>query len=357
MEEQRKQQELEQTWTMQPAPSRPTTAPRDFDEMPTVQLEEELEQRGLSTAAKPGDKKQKNNAPVREQLIETLGAAAEIDAVAHAGAVGAPADDSLAIQTAMNAMHDGQVLRFPPGRYMVQHLVLPHSVNITLAGPEEPDNTKKNNKKAAKGADRRGAGSTAVLELIAGGRFIFSTAALPVVADEDEDEDEKPKEAKQKSVAEQLAEAKENERKRELAASGMEDEEDDAAVANDDADSLCGGSDMRPGIEIIPGDGKSIEDRPRAAGSVLRKRVHLRNLTLEGPNIDKPAFGPTVGGVRCEDTPAHKQAWQSKKNWQNKGGGNTAFPDDKISGSKLSSGESVFLTGSLTSHLRPGTSN
>ena len=338
MEEQRKR---EQIWTMKPAPSRPTTAPRDFEKMPTVQLEEELERRGLS-AAKADDKKQKNKPPAREQLIETLGAAAEIDAVAHAGALGAPADDSLAIQTAMNAMHDGQVLRFPPGRYMVQHLVLPHSVNITLAGPEVPDNNKKNDKKATKGG--RGAGSSAVLELIPGGRFILSTAALPVVADEDEDEDAKPKEGKKKTVAEQLAEAKANERKRELAASGIEAEEDDAAGGNDDADSICGGSDMRPGIEIIPGDGKTIEDRPRAADSVLRKRVYLRNLTLEGPKMDKPASEPTVGGVRCEDTPMHKQAWQSKKNWQNKGGGNTAFPDDKVNGSKLSSGECV-LTG------------
>lgn len=315
-------------WTMQPAPSRPTAAQRDFERMPTTQLVEEIERRGLPKA---DDKK--NKAPVRDQMIETLATAAEIDAVVDAGAVGAPADDSLAIQTAMNAMKDGQVLRFPPGRYMVQHLILPHSVNITLAGPES-DN-KKNNTKSAKGADHRGAGSAAVLELIAGGRFIFSTAALPVVTDEPDE----PKEAKKKTMEEQLAEAKENERKRELAASGMADEEEDSPVEEEnDDDSVCDGSDMRPGIELIPGDGTTIDDRPRAADRVLRKRVLLRNLTLEGPPIDKPAV-ENIGGIRCLDTAMHKQAWQSKKTWQNKGGGNTAFPDDKVNGSKLSSGE------------------
>lgn len=318
---------------MQPAPSRPTAALRDFERMPTTKLVEELERCGLPVP-KADDKKNKNKAPVRDQMIETLATAAEIDAVVDAGAVGAPADDSLAIQTAMNAMKDGQVLRFPPGRYMVQHLVLPHSVNITLAGPG-PDSSKNNNKKATKGTDR-GVGSSAVLELMAGGRFIFSTAALPVVADDDTDE---PKEAKKKTMDEQLAEAKENERKRELAASGVADEEDSPEQEENDDDSICDGSEMRPGIDLMPGDGTSIDDRPRAADRVLRKRVLLRNLTLEGPPIDQPAVEPTIGGIRCEDTAMHKQAWQSKKVWQNKGGGNTAFPDDKVNGSKLSSGE------------------
>lgn len=331
MELQRQRQLEHQNWMMQPAPSRPTAAERDFKSMSTQQLEEEFARRGLQAPGSNEKKKHKNKMPIRDQMIDTLCQAAEIDAVEDAGAVGAPADDSIAIQSAMNAMRDGQVLRFPPGRYMVQHLVLPHSVNIMLAGPEQDINTKKGGHLKSASSNV----STAVLELIPGGRFIFSTAALPVISDEPD----KPKEEKKQTVEEQIAEAKKVERRRELAAAGKLDE-DSSEEEVDDTDSVCGGSEMRPGIEVVPGDGSTIDNRPVAADSVLRKRVRLKNLTLEGPPIDKPAFEPNIGGVKCEDTAMHKQAWQLKRDWLNKGGGNTAYPEDKVNGSKLSSGES-----------------
>ena len=94
-------------------------------------------------------------------MIATLTASVEIDVVEDAGAVGdGVADDSLAIQSAMNAMRDGQVLRFPPGRYLVEHLTLPAGVDFTLAGPEADETGKK-----AKAAPRRGVSALALWPL------------------------------------------------------------------------------------------------------------------------------------------------------------------------------------------------
>jgi hypothetical protein len=337
MDEKLVKERKNQAWTMHLAPRRPALAPRDVERMPTQALHEECKQRGLPVP-KPDDKN-KSKVPIRDRLIELLCADAEIDVIEDAGAVGdLSADDSLAIQSAMNAMRDGQVLRFPPGRYLVEHLTLPAGVSITLAGPEPDDSSGKKAKDRQKKA-ARGQGSAAVLQLKEDGRFIFSTAALPVIMDEPD----KPQEQKKLSDAELMEQAKERERQRDIAA-GKPVEEETAADDAGETDSVCGGSDLRPGIELLPGDGSTIDNRPVAAERVLRKYIHLRNLTLEGPHVDKPPE-TTIGGVRCEDTQMHKQAWQSKLTWQNKGGGNTAFPSDKLNGSKLSSGKEPIVHG------------
>ena len=68
---------------------------------------------------------------------------AEVDARADAGALGdGETDDSLAIQSALWAMRDGQTLRFPAGRYIVQNLVLPAGLSIALTGPEPEEGAK-----------------------------------------------------------------------------------------------------------------------------------------------------------------------------------------------------------------------
>ena len=157
----------------------------------------------------------------------------------------------------------------------------------------------------------------------------MSTAALPVIRD---DLEKKEKEVKKKTVAEQIAEANERERQRDMA-EGKPVEEVVDTGPKEETDSVCGGD----GLETVPGDGSTIENLPQAAPKVLRKFAHLRHLTLEGPPLERPTE-VKVGGVKCQDTKTHKQAWTSKLAWQHKGGGNTAFPASTLNGSRLSSG-------------------
>lgn len=310
---------VQMKWAMAPAPRRPGTNTRDIEAMTTPALREMCKARRLPT----GDAKKKQ--PARDQMIGTLIASVEIDVIEDAGAVGdGVADDSLAIQSAMNAMRDGQVLRFPPGRYLVEHLTLPAGVDFTLAGPEADGDDKK--------AKARGRGILAVLQLKETGQFIFSTAALPVIRD---DLEKKTEEKKEKTMAQLMEETKERERQRDMA-DGKEVEEVVDTGPKEDTDSVCGGD----GLETVPGDSSTIENLPTVAPKVLRKFARLRHLTLEGPPLERPAE-IKVGGIKCQDSNTQKQAWTSKLAWQHKGGGNTAFPASTLNGSRLSSGTGI----------------
>ena len=249
---------------------------------------------------------------------------AEVDARADAGALGdGETDDSLAIQSALWAMRDGQTLRFPAGRYIVQNLVLPAGLSIALTGPEPEEGAKKKPEPA-------------VLQLKPDGKFILSTGALPIIEDEGEKKDGpgKPKQ----TAAQAAAAAREATRQRAVArGEAVEEAEDDGTAPTED-DSVCGGD----GMEIVPGADDTIDRRPQAAPSVLRKQALVRHLTLEGPPLP-PAPLVTPGGIRCEDTKEQKQAWADKLSWQQGGGGHSAFPETKLNGSRLSSGIGVVI--------------
>jgi hypothetical protein len=97
--------------------------------------------------------------------------------IEDAGVVGdMSGDDSMAIQSAMNAMRDGQVLRFPPGRYMVEHLTLPAGASITLAGPEPDDSSGKKVKDRQEEGRPKGQQATDRLGTITGQFMIHALA-------------------------------------------------------------------------------------------------------------------------------------------------------------------------------------